>query len=256
MPPTLRSAHSSPAGKTAVFDVSPDITPGRKAPTCTKCGQPRRGHPRSGCPNAINSSPTRTKPKTLQENLNDAFGSMYLELSATTAEETRAKAYRGHHPIKTPMALQPSDTLASISSSAEDILHDLTRPGFFSQVTVPDDGDTKGSKGQDNSVPTLAPSKLKIKSGPQILMPGTLNAPSWESSIEGLPDATNNSDISKGAQLAKSSLFPITESIIRSIHSEPTSTEITDTGTASAVFNLACPGVPCEHLCPQETRCE
>jgi len=43
--------------------------------------------------------------------------------------------------------------------------------------------DSKRPKGQ-----TTAPIKFKMNSGPQILMPGTLKAPSWESSIEGLLD--------------------------------------------------------------------
>jgi hypothetical protein len=61
------------------------------------------------------------------------------------------------------------------------MLNDLTQPGFFSQETAPDDN--KGSKDAAHT-----PRQVRIKSGPKRLMPGTLMAPSWESSIEGFLD--------------------------------------------------------------------
>jgi hypothetical protein len=124
---------------------------------------------------------------------------MYLEASDAEAEGRRSRHSTGT------ATLQPSETLASISNSAEVILHDLTRPGFFSQAKVSND-DGKGSRGQDEIKPVLTPSKLKIKSGPQMLMPGTLKAPSWESSIDGLSDIVMSSAISKEVTLTKSSL--------------------------------------------------
>ena len=191
-PPTLRSAQSSPAGKAALLDVSPDIIPGRKAPKCSKCAQSRRGHPRSGCPDItrskdINTNPTKVK---LQENLSQALESMYLDPSVPAYDQAETEESRGRHSTEA-RALRPSDTLVSISPSAEDILHHLTRPGFFSQVTASkDDDDSKPSEGQSNTtLDNTTLDKLKMNSGPQILMPGTLKAPSWESSIEGLPDA-------------------------------------------------------------------
>ncbi|KAF9450936.1 hypothetical protein P691DRAFT_700244 [Macrolepiota fuliginosa MF-IS2] len=207
MPPTLRSAQSSPVGKTTFATPSPDVTPGRKAPTCTKCGQPKLGHPRSGCPftdsptKDTEASPTRPKPKSLQENLSDAFGSMYLESAQAPSEKTETKERRNRRSIGKPQ-LQTSETLASISTSAEDILNDLTKPVFFSQATVTDD-DEMGLAGRN----AHTPSKVRIKSGPQILMPGTLMAPSWESSIGGFFDAVkSNEDQKKVPVVPKSSL--------------------------------------------------
>ncbi|KXN89468.1 hypothetical protein AN958_05630 [Leucoagaricus sp. SymC.cos] len=207
MPPTLRSTQSSPAGKAALHDISPNVTPGRKAPKCTKCGQPRLGHPRSGCPNAdtqnedADSGPTKLKGKALQENLSEVFGSMYLEPLAPSADKDRH-----NRPSTNTPALQQSETLTSLSTSAEELLCDLTKPGFFSQATV-SDNDNKESKAQGSTALILTPSQLKIKSGPQILMPGTLKAPSWESSIDGLSDAVISSDASsKRTPLKKSTL--------------------------------------------------
>ncbi|KAJ3573027.1 hypothetical protein NP233_g2700 [Leucocoprinus birnbaumii] len=258
MPPTLRSAQSSPAGKNAVFDPSPSDTPTRKAPKCTKCGQPRLGHPRSGCPNITSGSedpdPTGAKPKTLQENLSEAFGSMYLESSNVTPERAGDKERRGRHSIGTP-GLQPSDTLASITSSAAEMLQDLTRPGFFSQVSVTEsDGDSRleGSKGQDKTaVPTLTPSKLRLKSGPQILMPGTLKAPSWESSIEGLPEVPDSSGTSK-APLAKTSLGVQTS--FRGFDNETAPSPLSNSQSSGASSQTSIPIRPLQRSQTQEER--
>jgi hypothetical protein len=96
--------------------------------------------------------------------------------------------------------LQPSETLASISSSAEEMLNDLTQPGFFSQETALDDN--KGSKDTART-----PRQVRIKSGPKRLMPGTLMAPSWESSIDGfLDDERSGRDPKTGSSPLKSSL--------------------------------------------------
>jgi len=150
MPPTLRSAQSSPTGKPAPLDASPGITPGRKAPKCTKCAQSRRGHPRSGCPNVTRSEDMSTSPtkERLEEDLSKALKSIGLGPLVP-------KECHGRHPV-----------------------------GYRARMTASKDSDSKRSKGQN----TTAPIKFKMNSGPQILMPGTLKAPSWESSIEGLSD--------------------------------------------------------------------
>ena len=153
MPPTLRSAQSSPTGKPALLNASPGIAPGRKAPKCAKCAQSRRGHPRSGCPNVAKSedmstSPTKERKERLEEDLSKALKS--IGLGPLVPEECH-----GRHPV-----------------------------GYRARITASKDNDSKRSKGQN----TTAPIKFKMNSGPQTLMPGTLKAPSWESSIEGLPN--------------------------------------------------------------------
>lgn len=184
MPPTLRSANSSPAGKSAI----PGASPGRKAPTCSKCGQLRLGHPRTGCPSTDPpSKDTRTEAQ-LQDNISGAFSSMHLD--ASPVKDRRRSG----------VVLQQSETLASISPSAEDMLNDLTQPGFFSQETVPDD-----NKRSKDSVCT--PHQVRYKSGPKILMPGTLAEPSWESSIEGFSDDERDGEgLKKGTSPSKNSL--------------------------------------------------
>lgn len=113
---------------------------------------------------------------------------MYLESSPAPAEQPERKEHHIRRSTGTP-PLQTSESLASISTSAENILNDLTKPGFFSQETVFDD-DGKG----DGSQHAHIPSKVRIKSGPQRLMPGTLMAPSWESSIGGFLDDAKSSE--------------------------------------------------------------
>lgn len=141
----------------------------------------------------------------MQENLTDAFGSMYLEPAQASGEKIESKERRNRLSTGTPL-LEARETLESISASAEDMLNDLTKPGFFSQVTVLED-DGKESVGRDGNAYTHTPSKVRIKSGPQVLMPGTLIAPSWESSIGGLPDVAKSSEgRKKTPHVAKSSL--------------------------------------------------
>lgn len=124
----------------------------------------------------------------MQGDLSEAFGSMYLRSSPGSGD--KAGEHRHRRPSDSP-PLQTSETLESISTSAEDMLNDLVQPGFFSQATVPDD-DRKGSNA---SIRT--PNKVRIKSGPQRLMPGTLMAPSWESSLGEFADIVQSSEDQK-----------------------------------------------------------
>ncbi|KAJ6515283.1 hypothetical protein C8R45DRAFT_1139411 [Mycena sanguinolenta] len=92
MPPTLRSAGSSPAGtrttrnsttKVATPDSKPPSTPGTPR-YCTSCKRPRKGHPRKGCPFASNpsDSPTRSVADAL-----DALSLADQDLDALTDDE-------------------------------------------------------------------------------------------------------------------------------------------------------------------------
>jgi len=129
---------------------------------------------------------------------------MYLKSSP--APGAKAGEHRNRRSTGSP-PLQASDTLESISTSAEDILNDLIQPGFFSQATVADD-DRKGSTGWGDITHAHTPSKVRIKSGPQRLMPGTLIAPSWESSLGGLSDVVQGDEEQKQSLRAQSSSGP------------------------------------------------
>jgi len=96
----------------------------------------------------MSTSPTKEREERLEEDLNKALKS--IGLGPLVPEECH-----GRHPVD-----------------------------YRARITASKDSDSKRSKGQN----TTAPIKFKMNSGPQTLMPGTLKAPSWESSIEGLPD--------------------------------------------------------------------
>jgi hypothetical protein len=55
------SPPTTPRATTPISSVSPRTASGRKAPHCTKCGKPRAGHPRQGCPfDSSSTTPSRS----------------------------------------------------------------------------------------------------------------------------------------------------------------------------------------------------
>lgn len=169
---------------------------------------------------------------------------MYLRPSPAPGE--KAGERRGRHSTGSP-PLQTSETLESISTSAEDILNDLVQPGFFSQATAPDDDD-KGSLRQSDLASAHPPTKVRFKSGPQRLMPGTLIAPSWESSLGGLSDVVYGSEDQKKSLSAKSLSAPR-----GALDGDPTPFPLTQPSQSPASFASDSPK-PLERSQTQEHR--
>lgn len=133
--PTSISASSSVKSTRGNENGTPSPSP-RKPPTCTKCKRPRAGHPRSGCPFVDSPSSdhrAKTPPAFIANSIVDALGSMQLGSPSPSPfrerdEETRA-AIRSRR--QSARQVVPSDTLLSLSSSSQDIVEQLLRPGLL-----------------------------------------------------------------------------------------------------------------------------
>ena len=186
MAPTLRnsSAQNSPT-KTSV-NHSPTTTP-RKSPKCSKCGRPRAGHPRSGCPFVDSPSCEKTQDKTDNNHLTDALGSMSL-LSPAPIESKEDKAFiRNRRRLSAQPELVPSDSLRSLSTNSSEIVARLLQPGMFDDI---DEDDNLGDKGKiskvvkwQETIATSSASPLKYKTPARLPMPGSLFPPTPESSF-------------------------------------------------------------------------
>ncbi|TFK72025.1 hypothetical protein BDN72DRAFT_836816 [Pluteus cervinus] len=205
MPPALRSASTSPAGKPSSSSRhTPSSTP-RKVPHCTKCHRPRAGHPRSGCPYA--DTPTKSRKSTSspspdrEANITDAFGSMrldQLELDPPSDQDEERKAAihsRRHSPSKLKPLPQP--TLLSLSTNSSEIVAKLLQQDSLEGDTDQEDPPRPATKKLvqwQEDLESGTPFKFippRVKGQRRILMPGTLIPPTPDASLAFIPDNSN-----------------------------------------------------------------
>lgn len=144
--PTTPSKPSVSTGSSGLH--TPGSTP-RRAPHCTKCGRPRAGHPRSGCPYVAQSNPpspsNKSKPVSEttaphpEDDIADDLSSLRL---VTPTEETglvvdRTKRLKRRLSVR--FALVPAETLASLSSSSSELVEKLLTPGMMGDTCDSDD---------------------------------------------------------------------------------------------------------------------
>lgn len=141
MAPTTRSsAQNSPASKSNAssdmpLSTTPSSTP-RKVPQCSKCKRPRAGHPRSGCPYVNIESPSKVNPDKDSERITVAMGSMIIALPERVRDEDTKTTIRTRRRLSSqPTALQPSDTLLSLSTNSSEIVRQLLQPGNLNNNT-------------------------------------------------------------------------------------------------------------------------
>ncbi|KAF9498709.1 hypothetical protein BDN71DRAFT_1443119 [Pleurotus eryngii] len=99
MPPTLRSSPQKSRSSDTTDDetvssmTTPNTTP-RKVPHCTKCGRPRAGHPRQGCPflGSPQGAPTTPKQASSKPALTAVISAAFEELHIGRATPTRASS--------------------------------------------------------------------------------------------------------------------------------------------------------------------
>ena len=168
MSPQLRSSNSaqnSPNGK----DGSTTNTP-RK---CTKCGRPRAGHPRSGCPYLESSKAT-----SISKDLSSVLETLDLEDSGSRRRRQRQ-----------PVPLQRTDTVISIPATSSEIVEGLLKPrGVFDRAPkVVHWADTVVSPPVSAPAGPVAVTRRRTHWQPRALMPGTLIPPSPNSSTQSLP---------------------------------------------------------------------
>ena len=170
MSPTLRSsnpAQNSPNSKAGSATNTP-----RKTPSCTKCGRPRVGHPRSGCPYLESSKAT-----SISKDLSAVLETLDLEDS-------------GSRRRRQPVPLQRTDTVISLPATSSEIVEGLLKPrGVFDRAPkVVHWADTIVSP--PVSAPAAGPvagTRRRTQRQPRALMPCTLIPPSPNSSTQSLP---------------------------------------------------------------------
>jgi hypothetical protein len=179
MPPRTRSSLSSlPATPSArsinSTSTTPRTTP-RKPPRCSKCGNPKAGHPRTGCPYEEAESPIRAKQ---EPDISDELSSLNIETPASNVDD---KAVLRSRRVK--LSAAPEASLASLSSTSSDIVNRLLKPGIMSNDRVVEDAETV-KEWAKNIVISTNPSGT---SRPREYMPCTLETPnsSFLSSREG-----------------------------------------------------------------------
>ncbi|TFK43870.1 hypothetical protein BDQ12DRAFT_198830 [Crucibulum laeve] len=186
MAPSLRSTPSTPVKPSHSRDTTPSTTP-RKIPQCTKCKRPRAGHPRSGCPyvdSPLKGTDIGTIASGGSDNITEALGSMYLESPVRVERDEETKAFirnRGRSSSQR-TTLQVAPTLEPLSAASSEIIAALLQPGMF-------DNDT-----DEDEPPVEVRTKAKVvrwqetlidatSAKPRALMPGTLIAPSFDTSF-------------------------------------------------------------------------
>ncbi|KZP21544.1 hypothetical protein FIBSPDRAFT_860491 [Athelia psychrophila] len=147
--PTTGSASSPRSSET------PSSTP-RKVPHCSKCGLPRKGHPRSGCL----PSPTAEKA---EENMTEALGSLYIDPETSYLTPEKRPRRSSVQPLSVAEA-----SLASISTDSNEVLDALLQPGMM--------GDDVAEDERAASVERLKSFATPVKG--RARMPGTLITPS------------------------------------------------------------------------------
>ncbi|KAF7969939.1 hypothetical protein HWV62_25557 [Athelia sp. TMB] len=159
MAPTTRSsAPSTPTAATASSARSSETssTTPRKAPHCSKCGLPRKGHPRSSCP----PSPAAAQA---EENITEALGSMYIDPETSYRTPEKRPRRSSVKPVSVAQA-----SLASISTDTSELLNRLRQPGIMDDDVEPEER----AINEERLKSFITPKKGKAR------MPGTLITPS------------------------------------------------------------------------------
>jgi len=92
MPPTLRSSATTPSiGASTASTSSPHTTP-RKVHCCTKCGRPKAGHPRTGCPYVATANNEEHNGRSQEPELADALS--FLQLAPPVDDKAAVRARR------------------------------------------------------------------------------------------------------------------------------------------------------------------
>lgn len=168
-PARSSSAPTTPVAKTtsSATITAPQSTP-RKVPHCTKCGRPRAGHPRQGCPYADSPAPAK-----VEEHITDALESLHIEpQNAKVIPERRLR----RSSVK-PTAVEAS--LESLTTDASAILNGLLQPGMMVNKVEEDERRASVTRWQNMIATPTKSEKVSAR------MPGTLNTPSaTESSLD------------------------------------------------------------------------
>ncbi|KAI6127461.1 hypothetical protein EDD16DRAFT_287392 [Pisolithus croceorrhizus] len=144
--PTTPSKPRSSTGSSGL--ATPGSTP-RRAPHCTKCGRPRAGHPRSGCPYAAQSNPTSPSEKSKPvseaisphagDDIADDLSSLHIVNPADEAGSVVDRTGHLKRRLSVRFALVPAETLASLSSSSSELVERLLTPGMMGGTCNSDD---------------------------------------------------------------------------------------------------------------------
>ena len=229
MPPRTRSssgtAPTTPAKPRVSTGSTGLSTPGstpRRAPHCTKCGRPRAGHPRSGCPYATQSnppSPCATKSASVAIPAPTADEGIAEELSslriANPTEERKPESDQPDHGkrrLSVRFALVPAETLASLCTTDSELVEGLLVPGMVSDSCAEEDHDavlrwrktlldvdSPSPESPERVVTTIGETKQSVQvTTPRLSrrMPCTLDTPTASLTVtEPLSDANVDSSI-------------------------------------------------------------
>ncbi|KAI6024472.1 hypothetical protein EDC04DRAFT_2723812 [Pisolithus marmoratus] len=198
--PATSSKPRTSTGSTGL--PTPGSTP-RRTPHCTKCGRPRAGHPRSGCPYAAQSNAPSPSNKsnpaseaTSPHTDDDIAGDLSSLRIVNPAEETGLvadQAKRLKRRLSVRFALVPAETLASLSSSSSELVERLLTPGMMGDKCDSDDygavlrwkstlvdGDSPSHEPATRVVTAVDEEKKPVQVTGKLLsreMPGTLFTP-------------------------------------------------------------------------------
>jgi hypothetical protein len=211
MAPTTRS--STPASPTDSATRTSPRNSARRLNRCTKCGRPRAGHPRSGCPYADDrqtaeldaelDQATDTEP---EPELSQALGS--LQIYPTVDDKAALRARR----TSVSRASNVEASLASLSTTSREVLNLISQPGMMRDNSIDDhapranmrmrqvvhwqetlqvisDGPSPSSLAQTATDPVIHASSRS-----RSVMPGTLLTP--DSSIFGTPGGSPPPELS------------------------------------------------------------
>lgn len=210
--PTTPSKPRASTGSSGL--PTPGSTP-RRAPHCTKCGRPRAGHPRSGCPYAAQSNPPspsdKSKPASeatsphASDDIADDLSSLHIVNPADEAGSVADRTGRLKRRLSVRFALVPAETLASLSSSSSELMEKLLTPGMMDDTCNSDDygavlkwkktlidGDHASHEPAARVITAVDEQKKPIQVTGKLLsreMPGTLFTPTASfASTEPLPE--------------------------------------------------------------------
>lgn len=98
----------------------------RETPRCATCKQPRKGHPRSGCPALETPTPRRPLPTS---NRSSPYGTPVGPRRTNISLDNKAEKRRRRSSFKPPCDAEL--TLASLSTDAHEALDRMQVPGIF-----------------------------------------------------------------------------------------------------------------------------
>ncbi|KAL4076275.1 hypothetical protein J3A83DRAFT_2165678 [Scleroderma citrinum] len=127
-------------------------SPPRRTPHCTKCGRPRAGHPRSGCPYVAQSAPpspsatksivATTPTSATDDSIAEELSSLCIVNPAEDRELGSDPTERSKRRLSVRFALVPGETLASLCTTDSELVERLLAPGMMSDTCADEDHDT------------------------------------------------------------------------------------------------------------------